>query len=222
MVRCRNPALQRPAGNNTALSAYTESNGITSNTIAYTNTTATKFFSSVAFTGNHVEKTRAAFETALAYGPVKFQGEYIHTNFDGHTLAAASKSIDKDIDAWYTTLTWMVTGESYADSYKDGMFGRMTPKRNLALGKEGFGAIELGVRYSKFDASDFKTAAAGCVAGTGCLATATTTAAFTNEADAWTAGGEMDNHSQCALGAELCPYQLRHTCPDHSQQQSQE
>jgi len=87
-------------------------------------------------------------------------------------------------------MTSRLTGESYADSYKDGVFSRMFPKRNLALDKEGFGAIELGLRYSRFDASDFKTAAAGCVTGTGCLATASATAAYTNEADAWTLGAK--------------------------------
>ena len=171
-------------GNDTGLSAYTESNGITSNTIKYTNTTATSFFSTIAFNSPSVDKTRLGLETALSYGPVKFQGEYINTNFDGHTLAG--KSIDKDIDAWYASLTWLVTGERYADSYKDAMFGRITPKRNFSLDQDGFGAIELGLRYSSFDASDFTTAAKGCITGSGCLASTS----VTNKADAWTVGAK--------------------------------
>jgi phosphate-selective porin OprO/OprP len=170
------------------LSAYTEANGITSNTAAFTGTTATKYFSTAAFSGEAPDKNRLGFETALAYGPVKFQSEYITTNFDGQTLAG--KTIDKDIDAWYATLTWLVTGESYASTYKNGMFNRLYPKRNFAWGKDGFGAIELGLRYSSFDASDFKTTAQGCVAGSGCLTAATATTAYTNKADAWTAGAK--------------------------------
>lgn len=174
--------------NATTLSGYTEANGITSNAAAYTGNTATKFFSTAAFTSSNVDKDRLGFETALAYGPVKFQGEYISTNFDGQTTT--KKSIDKDIDAWYASVTWLVTGESYANSYKNGMFNRLYPKQNFAWGKEGFGAIELGLRYSSFDASDFTTAAQGCVAGTGCLTTPVAATAFTNKADAWTAGAK--------------------------------
>lgn len=173
------------APNTTGLSNYTESNGITSNTAAYTGTTATQFFSTSAFTSSSsVDKSRLGLETALAHGPLKFQGEYINTNFDGQTTGG--KAFDKDINAWYTSLTWLVTGESYADTYKNGMFNRLYPKHNFALDKEGWGAVELGLRYSSFDASDFKLAGPGCTAGTGCL----TSNAFTNKADAWTAGAK--------------------------------
>lgn len=170
MVQKSSAAL---AGNDTALSAYTESNGATSNAIKYENTTATTFFKTLAFGDADVEKNRLGLETALVYGPVKLQSEYINTNFEG-------KSIDKDIDAWYASLTWLLTGESYAKSYKDGMFGRVTPNHNFALDKDGWGAFELGLRYSSFDASDFKLT--GCVAGTGCLASSS----YTNKAYAWT------------------------------------
>jgi phosphate-selective porin OprO/OprP len=156
-------------GNSTALSGYTESNGVTSNSIAYEKTTATKFFSTTTFSDGNVEKTRLGFETALAYGPVKFQGEYIGANFDG-------KNIDKDIDAWYASVTWLLTGEAYASSYKDGMFGRITPNRNFTFGQDGWGAFELGLRYSKFDASDFKNILSS--------------SSYTSEADAWTGGAK--------------------------------
>ncbi len=61
--------------------------------------------------------------------------------------------------------------KNYADSYKDGMFGRIIPKHSLTPDFSGFGAFELGLRYSEFDGSDFTTAAQGCVAGSGCLTT---------------------------------------------------
>jgi phosphate-selective porin OprO and OprP len=165
-------------GNSTALSAYTESNGVTSNTAKYTNTTATNFFSTGEFSDSNVEKTRLGFETALTYGPVKLQSEYIGANFDG-------KNIDKDIDAWYASFTWLLTGESYANSYKDGMFGRIKPNTSLSFDQSGWGAFELGLRYSSFDASDFKLTANGCSSGTGCLSSG-----YTNKADAWTGGAK--------------------------------
>jgi phosphate-selective porin OprO and OprP len=171
----------------TALSAYTESNGITSNTAANVGTTATKFFATDVFTGN-VDKKRLGLETAITYGPAKFQGEYITTDFD-------QTSATHKINAWYTSLTWLVTGENYADSYKNGMFNRIYPKQTFSWSNPGLGGIELGLRYSRFDASDFKTAAQGCVAGTGCLTAPTvvggvTTIAYTNKANAWTAGAK--------------------------------
>ena len=175
----RNQVESSTAPNATTLSAYTESNGITSNTAAYTGTVATKFFSVDAFTVN-VDKRRYGFENALAYGPAKLQGEYIKTDFD--QTSAAGKSIN----AWYTSLTWLVTGENYADSYKNGMFNRIYPKQNFSWGNPGLGGIELGLRYSRFDATDFKTVASGCVAGTGCL----TSTAYTNKANAWTYGAK--------------------------------
>ena len=180
-----------PTGTNNTLSAYTESNGITSNTAAYTGATATKFFGAgVAgadtFTGN-VDKKRFGLETALAYGPAKFQGEYITTAFD-RNLATASST--HKINAWYTSVTWLVTGENYADAYKNGMFNRINPKQNFSWSNPGLGAVELGLRYSKFDASDFKLATQGCVAGTGCLTAPTATTAYTNKANAWTAGAK--------------------------------
>ena len=160
-------------GNSTVLSGYTESNGVTSNTISYANTTATKFFSTQAFGDGNVEKIRWGLEAALTRGPVKFQGEYIGANFDG-------SGIDKDINAWYASLTWLLTGESYANSYKDGVFGRVKPNNNFNLDQEGWGAVELGLRYSKFDASDFKNM----------LTASSATASYTSQAVAWTGGAK--------------------------------
>ena len=72
-----------------------------------------------------------------------------------------------------------MTGERYADAYKNGIFGRIKPKNNFDE-KSGWGAFELGIRYSKFDASDFKKL----------LPAATAMTAFTSEADSWTAGAK--------------------------------
>lgn len=131
---------------------------------------------------DNVSRSRAGFETALAYQSVKLQSEYINTSFDG-------AGYSRDIDAWYASVMWNVTGESFADMYKEGVFGRLKPKNSYAQGL-GWGALQVGARYSNFDASDFKTTN---VAGTGVLlnAPATTTDGLlvvTNKADAWTLG----------------------------------
>ncbi len=132
---------------------------------------------------DNVERTRGGGELALAYGPLKLQGEYIRTNYDG-------PNYDRNMNAWYANLIWNVTGEPFAGMYKEGVFGRLKPINNF--GGSGWGALQVGVRYSKFDASDFKTSNA---AGTGVLVKTTPTATTgdgvlwaANEADAWTLG----------------------------------
>ena len=133
-----------------------------------------------------VKRTRAGLETALAYGPVKFQSEFIDTSFEG-------PGYDRDINAWYASAVWNVSGESFASMYKEGVFGRLIPKNNYKSGTNGRGALQVGVRYSKFDAFDFKKT--GNAAGTGVLLNVTPTPTTadgllvaTNEADAWTLG----------------------------------
>ncbi len=134
---------------------------------------------------DNVERTRGGAELALAYGPVKLQSEYIRTSFDAPTY-------NRDLEAWYANLMWNVTGEPFAAMYKEGVFGRLKPMNNF--GGSGWGALQLGVRYSRFDGSDFKTTN---TAGTGVLVKTTTAPSntttdavlwATNEADAWTLG----------------------------------
>ena len=130
------------------------------------------------FAGTEMERTREGFETALTYGPVKFQGEYSKANFENK---GGTTKYDVDMDAYYAEVLWLVTGESYADSYKKGKFDRIKPKNDFDPEfKGGLGAFEIGARFSNFDASDFKLTNA---AGTGKLKSGTT-----NGADSWTVG----------------------------------
>jgi phosphate-selective porin OprO and OprP len=124
------------------------------------------------FTGT-VDRTRSGVELALAKGPVKVQSEYIRAEFDGD-------GFNRDMSAWYASANWLVTGESFADTYKDGAFGRLKPTNNFNIGGSGWGALQLGIRYSNFDGGDFVTTNA---TGTGKLS-----ANKTNQADAWTLG----------------------------------
>jgi len=134
-----------------------------------------KFFSTTngdKFT-TKVDRTLTALETALAHGPVKFQGEYIHANFDGI-------GFDRDMSAWYASMQWLVTGEQYAGMYKNGAFGGIAPKNNFRYDNGGWGALELGVRYTRFDASDFNDVLDDKVDKT----------KYTDGADAWTLGAK--------------------------------
>lgn len=143
------------------------------------------FFQTATFDGENFDRTRYGVEAAIAKGPVKFQGEYLTANYQGSSKAGVS--FDRDINAWYAAVNWLVSGEKYADSYKAGAFGRIRPNTNFQPGSlaEGWGAWEVGLRFAEYDASDF--AAANAV-GTGRLASASATTAYTNKAGAWTAG----------------------------------
>jgi phosphate-selective porin OprO/OprP len=117
----------------------------------------------------------------LAYGPVKLQGEYINTKFD-------DPAFERDINSWYASAVWNITGEMFSGMYKDGVFGRLKP--TTKLGADGWGALQVGLRYTKFDASDFRSTNAN---GTGVLlnnpaGTAEGLLVATNEADSWTLG----------------------------------
>ena len=148
-----------------AFAGRTEARGIT-------------FFTPTAFTGSKVDRTQTGLETALAYGPVKLQAETIASNYTGNS-ATGGVGYDKDIKTHYVSLNWMITGEAYADSYTNSVFGRMRPNANFTGRGDGWGAWELGVRFSKWDATDFRTGGAG----TGLVA-----AGSTAEADAMTVG----------------------------------
>jgi len=126
--------------------------------------------------GSDIERTRWGAEAAFAYGPVKFQTEYVMNNYQGiSTKPGAIGAFDKDIHAWYASANWLVTGERYADAYNsDGTWGRIKPKHDFNLKEMGMGAIGLGLRYSEYDAGDF-AAGAGAVAPVGSAWTNTRT-----------------------------------------------
>lgn len=131
-----------------------------------------------------VDRTLTMLETALAHGPVKFQSEYMQANFDG-------VGFDRDMSAWYASLQWLVTGEQYAGSYKNGAFGGIAPSNDFHYGNGGWGALELGMRYTRFDASDFNAVLDDKVNET----------KYTDGADAWTLGAKwvLNPHAQIQL-----------------------
>jgi phosphate-selective porin OprO/OprP len=104
-------------------------------------------------------RDRLGLEGAIALGSVKVQGEYIENNFSKTTSSITNGKAagsDVDIDGYYVSASWLVTGEKYADSYKAGKFDRINPLRDFNpedIGK-GWGAWEIGARYSSVDASD--------------------------------------------------------------------
>ena len=117
---------------------------------------------------------RGGLEAIAASGPVKIQGEYATMNFRQEGRS------DKDIKASYIGISYMLTGEKYASSYKGGVMDRMTPNKNYTgLDSAGYGAWEIGARYSKFNAGDFTNSA---------TTSDVSSTASTNKADSYTVG----------------------------------
>ena len=146
-----------------------------------------------------VDRTRSGLETALAYGSVKLQSEYIRVKFN-------DKDFSRQISDWYASAVWNVTGESFSDFYKEGVFGRLKPKNNYKEGLAGWGALQVGLRYDQFDGSDFKKI--GNAAGTGILLNtpASTTDGLlvaTNQAESWTLGANWILNPNVRLMANL-------------------
>ncbi len=91
------------------------------------------------------------------------QSEYMRAQFENDNEAnlISAAGNDRDIKSWNAAVTWLITGEKYADSYKAGKFDRIKPLNDFNPKGEGkgWGAWEIGARYSKLDASDFNNVA---------------------------------------------------------------
>lgn len=78
-------------------------------------------------------------EAAYLLGPVSLQAEYVHSS-----VVQSSSSKNRNVDGYYAYISWFMTGESRP--YSNGNFGRVRPGHRV--GKGGWGAWELGLRYS--------------------------------------------------------------------------
>jgi phosphate-selective porin OprO/OprP len=147
-------------------------------------------FTSVANVDNSIQRTRYGVEAAVAQGPFKLQAEWLRNKFEGDVTT--TRSFNNDIDAWYVEALWLITGENYASAYKEGAFGNIKPKNDFvhpgAIGSGAYGAWEIGLRYSKLDAKDFKNLATATGAASAGLTSTISLANSTLAADTWTAG----------------------------------
>ncbi|MBZ4201519.1 MAG: OprO/OprP family phosphate-selective porin [Methylovulum sp.] len=140
-----------------------------------------------------IDRTRVGLEGAVAYGPFKLQSEWMQLNNQFTTqqaVAGAARNYDLDTNNWYAQALWTLSGEAYADNYKNGAFGALKPAKDFNPNNFSGGLWEIGVRYSEFDASDYN--ADGLDQGNISAGTVdskiTTKAAGFAQADAWTVG----------------------------------
>ena len=84
-------------------------------------------------------------ETALVYGRISVQGEYMTATPD------VAGTNHPTFSSYYVMASYFLTGESRP--YSGGAFGRPKPKRKFDLEKGTLGAVELAARVSKIDLS---------------------------------------------------------------------
>ena len=96
-------------------------------------------------------RTRSDVEYAVAYGPLKLQGEFFKVGY------TTTDEATRNINIRYNEILWNLTGESHNYNNATGTFGTIKPNSKFT-DKGGLGAWQIGVRYTNFDASDFTPA----------------------------------------------------------------
>ena len=163
--------------------------------VARTEARGITFFTPQAFSAagrnvSNIDRKLSAAEVLLAYGPVKLQSEYWIAEYSGSRyLPGPQVDFSPKINAGYVSAMWLITGESYADFYRDSIPQKIKPRNRFSFGPDsGWGAWEVGLRYSFFDASDFKTTnpvSTGQLGGS--VSTTPVVTTSTNKATAYTA-----------------------------------
>ncbi|PHS70000.1 MAG: hypothetical protein COB23_04940 [Methylophaga sp.] len=131
--------------------------------------TADKFYTSVDV--NAEDYDQFGLEAAVVLGPFSAQAEYFSRNVN-----AVSGSEDQDLDAWYVYGSYFLTGESRKYKAKAGEFSRVKPKS--IVGQGGYGAWELGLRYTDLDLEDSNAGITGDITTIGLNWYATPTVRF--------------------------------------------
>ena len=106
-----------------------------------------------------VHQQAAGLEGIFAKGPFKVMGEYSKGEYTG--THNAGNTVTYDTTTYYVESGYFITGEKYADSYKNGVFGGFKPKNEFDLDKGDLGAIELALRVEGYDVEDGSISSGG-------------------------------------------------------------
>ena len=87
-------------------------------------------------------------EGALVRGPFSLQAEFFRAIVD------SQRDGTLNFGGAYVSGSWFLTGETRPYDRAAGAFGRVRPDRDLSLASGGFGAVEVGLRYSHVDLND--------------------------------------------------------------------
>jgi len=96
----------------------------------------------------NVQQRAFGLEGIYATGPFKLMGEYSAGDYKGRQQANIT---EYDTKTYYLEAGYFITGEKYADSYKNGVFSSFKPKNEFDIDKGQWGAIELALRAEGYD-----------------------------------------------------------------------
>lgn len=119
--------------------------------------TTTEGFSAPSPSGTKVDKRLMGLEYAVAYDALKLQGEMAEVKLDA--IDYQGTTLSGKVKASYIQVVYNITGEKWADSYKDGAFGGIKIKNNYGSGN-GSGALQVGLRFSTYDGTNLYDATA--------------------------------------------------------------
>jgi len=140
---------------------------------------------------SNIDRTITVGEMLLAHKSMKLQGEYWVAKYEGTRYAPTPEvGFSRKIESGYLAAMWLITGENYSDNYRDSIPQKIKPRNKFGWGEgSGWGAWEVGLRYSFFDASDFNNSnpvSTGRLQGSSATTSPTVTQS-TNKAEAYTA-----------------------------------
>jgi phosphate-selective porin OprO/OprP len=125
----------------------------------------------------NVNKELKGLEIALATGSWKFQSEYFDASYNATALNKNNASVlqgtanlNLTAKTDYYELVYNITGENWAQSYRNGAFSSIRPKSNFGSG--GTGAWQVGWRLSSYKVGE---PAATMASGSGTTRTYTKT-----------------------------------------------
>ena len=101
----------------------------------------------------NVQQRAYGLEGIYATGPFKLMGEYSAGDYKGRQQGNIT---EYDTKTYYLEAGYFITGEKYADSYKNGVFSSFKPKNEFDIDKGQWGAIELALRAEGFEVDDVR------------------------------------------------------------------
>ena len=113
--------------------------------------TTTAGYGITSATTAEVDNKAMGLELIGAYGPFKVQGEFLKSRYDA-VHENTDNRVEADVQAFYAEALWLITGEKYADFYKNGGWGSIKPNNSFDMESgKGWGAWEIGLRYDEFE-----------------------------------------------------------------------